>query len=146
MLNQTFTAQNFRKIFDLQNRKGKYLEGEFFPEIEDITVQLKDVSSEFRVLKKAKSALTEAAYEERRAQLDDRKKSLQEQKESLLSDALERVAQEVSESNFKIKIQKVTTAGAKDLYVTQNDAASFFAIKQLSINFNKLFKVKQSNR
>ena len=31
MLDQSFSTKNFRKIFDLENRKGNYLEGVFFP-------------------------------------------------------------------------------------------------------------------
>ena len=58
-LDQSFSSNNLRKIFDYENRKGNYLEGkfffkkgEFFPEIEEITRKLKQCSSEFKELKK----------------------------------------------------------------------------------------------
>lgn len=35
MLDQSFSAENFRKIFDIENRKGVYLEGEFYADIDE---------------------------------------------------------------------------------------------------------------
>lgn len=37
MLDQSFSIENFRKILDIENRKGNYLEGEFFTDIADIS-------------------------------------------------------------------------------------------------------------
>ena len=50
LLDQSFSTDNFRKIFDYENRKGQHLEGKFFPEIEKITKNLKNFSLEFREL------------------------------------------------------------------------------------------------
>lgn len=36
MLDQSFSAENFRKILDIENRKGFYLEGEFYADIDEI--------------------------------------------------------------------------------------------------------------
>ena len=69
-LDQSFSSNNLRKIFDYENRKGNYLEGkfffkkgEFFPEIEEITRKLKQCSSEFKELKKNKGSLSDQEYE-----------------------------------------------------------------------------------
>ena len=40
MLDQSFSVENFAKIVDLQNRKGNYLEKEFFPEVYKIDVKI----------------------------------------------------------------------------------------------------------
>jgi len=36
MLDQCFTAESFRKIVDLQNRRGIYLEARFFPQVDAV--------------------------------------------------------------------------------------------------------------
>ena len=48
MLDQSFSAENFRKILDYENRKGLYLEGEYFQDIEIITEEIKKCNTEIR--------------------------------------------------------------------------------------------------
>lgn len=69
MLKQSFTADNFRKIFDYENRKGVNLEGEFFPEIAKIIQDIKACNQEYLALKKKKSMLAEEAYKEQKQKL-----------------------------------------------------------------------------
>ena len=51
MLDQSFSAENFRKIFDIENRKGVYLEGEFYADIDEINKKIKELNSGIRTLK-----------------------------------------------------------------------------------------------
>jgi hypothetical protein len=44
MLDQSFSAENFKKILDLENRKGIYLEGEFYSDIADINRKIKEAN------------------------------------------------------------------------------------------------------
>ena len=41
IINQSFSPENFRTIFDYENRRGVYLEGRFFPEIAKLTDEIK---------------------------------------------------------------------------------------------------------
>ncbi len=48
MENQSFSAENFRRILDLENRKGLYLEGRFFAHINEITEKMKKCTKEIK--------------------------------------------------------------------------------------------------
>lgn len=67
MLDQSFSATNFLKIVDIENRKGNYLEGEFFPDIEEISKEIHVAKNKLRKLKQKKSTLSEEEYEEKKS-------------------------------------------------------------------------------
>jgi len=52
MADQSFSSDNFRKILDMENRKGVYLEGRFFPNIKSVTEKIKRCKAEIREKKK----------------------------------------------------------------------------------------------
>ena len=66
MLDQSFSATNFLKIVDIENRKGNYLEGEFFPNIEEISKEIQVAKNKLRKLKQKKSTLSKDEYEDRK--------------------------------------------------------------------------------
>ena len=63
MLDQSFAATNFRKIIDVENRKGNYLEGEFFPDVEERNKEIQTAKIKLRTLKLEKSKCSEEEYE-----------------------------------------------------------------------------------
>ena len=69
MLDQSFSFANFRKIFDIENRKGNYLEGEFLPEVKTLSNEIKSCNSALRTLKLDKSQYTDDELEEKKANL-----------------------------------------------------------------------------
>ena len=146
MLDQSFTADNFRKIFDYENRKGVYLEGEFFPEVEKITKELKKCATAFRELKKKKDGLPEEDYENQKKILSEKREELREKKEKLLTEELEKVSSEITDGSFIIKLKEADIGSAKKAYTTEKSASSYFAFKQIQYNIRKLYKVKQGNR
>ena len=48
MLDQSFSIKNFQDIFDIENRKGNYLEGKFFPEVEKVTNEIQKCRKRYR--------------------------------------------------------------------------------------------------
>lgn len=64
MLDQSFSVANFQKIFDIENRKGNYLEGKFFPEVEKQSQLVQSCLRDFRLLKNEKSKYTADEYAE----------------------------------------------------------------------------------
>ena len=56
MLDQSFSTDNFRRILDLENRKGNYLEGKFFPNHKTLTEKIKDCNKQIREKKRNKGA------------------------------------------------------------------------------------------
>ena len=59
MFDQSFSSKKLRRIFDLENRKGNYLDQVFLPEIEAISRQIKSVRARIR---KTKSVLRQKYY------------------------------------------------------------------------------------
>jgi hypothetical protein len=68
MLDQSFSEENFKKILDFENRKGIYLEGDFFPDIVDISIKIKNLNNKLKVLKK--KGLSEDVYKTEKEKLN----------------------------------------------------------------------------
>jgi hypothetical protein len=147
MLNQSFTVENFRKIFDYENRKGRYLEGRYFPEIEKITQKLKTCAGEFKSLKNEKPNLSLNNYENKKQQLNQQKQNFKKQKEELLTQELEKISNEIHKDNFSVKLIQIKTPMEKPVYsIDKSDCCSYFLIKQIQYNIQRYYKVQQSNR
>lgn len=144
MLDQSFSADNFRKIFDIENRKGIYLEGEFYPDIDNINQQIKDVIFDIKILRTKK--LSKEEYIKEKESLDEKKEELKAKKEKILIEKLNIVSSTVTSENFKLSLQIDTAILAKPVYKTTRTLENILTLKQLQYNFRKLYKVKQSNR
>ena len=107
MLDQSFSAENFRKIFDIENRKGNYLEGEFFPEIESKSQEVQSCIGELRSLKTEKDNHTPEEYETARISLSDNLETLRKEREEMLHAKLEEVSSNVCANDFSFGIREV---------------------------------------
>jgi len=146
MLNQSFNIENLRRIFDYENRRGVYLEGRFFPEIEEVAQAIKDCMADIRGLKKKKRTLLPQYYQLQKSILNEEKRKLDLRKEELLSKELGAICSEIGNGNIRIKIKSVTIPSGKPAYAVESTAKAYFIIKQLQYNLMKLYKVKQSSR
>ena len=146
MLDQTFSATNFRQIFDEENRKGHDIASEFFPTLNRLSNLIKIRGRLIRIHKQNKIKLSVEQYNTRlqilRTRLDDAK----ERKSQRIDKLLEGISADVRKKSFSIKLQTSITHGVKITYQVPDDPQSFFAIKQLQKNFYKIYKVKQANR
>lgn len=141
MLNQSFSADNFRKILDLENRKGIYLEGMFFPSLKNITEDIIECNKQIKEKKRHKSA-SESELKE----LYDKRNNLKERKEEQLYAQLQSISDKVVASNFKIALTKKDIPNEKPLYVVKDSPEHYFTMKQIQSNVARLFGVKQANR
>lgn len=146
MLDQSFSAENFRRIFDYENRKGNYLEGRFFPDVEDVTKQIHDLVGKIKVLKNKRLVMKPADYLKAKKKLYDDRTVLEREKEDLLTAHLEEISERVSTGSHQVTLKTVAVPGAKATYTISPDPQDFFVVKQLQWNFRRLYKVKQSNR
>lgn len=144
MLDQSFSAENFRKIFDIENRKGVYLEGVFYSDIFEVNKKIKDLNFELKALRKKK--LSREKYIEEKEKIEEEKAKLKEIKEENLIEKLRMVSSRVTSSNFKIKMLVNKTKFSKPVYQTNKLIENILTLKQLQYNFRKLYKVKQANR
>jgi len=143
ILDQSFSADNFRQILDYENRKGVYLEGRYFADIGTVTEAIKKCNTELREKKKTATA---EEFEIFRKETNDKKEKLKEEKEAKLIEALQKVSDNVVKDKFRIELTRDDTITDKPVYTTADEPENFFALKQLQYNFRKLYKVKQSNR
>ena len=143
MLDQSFSAENFRKILDYENRKGVYLEGEYFPDIGKVTEEIKKCNTEIR---EKKHKVSEEAFEIFRKEINEKKEKLKEKKEEQLTIELQKISDIVVNDKFRIKLTKDDDISDKPVYKIEKKPEYFFALKQIQYNFRKLYKVKQANR
>ncbi len=139
MLNQSFSAENFRKIFDIENRKGVNLDV-FFPKTRKFTEKIKSCNEEIRKAKRLKKTKDEIK------KLYEQKAGFRKKRETELDKELEKVSKKCLEKNFRIKLNQVLIPSKKTLYTVQDLPKYYFAVKQIQHNLSRLYKVKQSDR
>lgn len=146
MLDQSFSVENFRKIFDLENRKGNYLEGTFFPSLEEITFEIKKSISDIRTLRQNKSSYSPQDYFNKKKNLYEIRDALKNTKEERLLQLLEIVSKKVYAKGFSFDVTQIDLGFDKPFYREARNAEAYFSLKQLQSNIRNLYKVKQSNR
>ena len=142
MLDQSFSTTNFRKIFDIENRKGNYLEGDFFPIVENYSQLIQSCRRDLHQLKKEKSEI----YDQQKQDLSDKLKELKSTKEELLNVELNKVSCEARAKGFSFGIREIDVGKPNKVFVAKQTATTFFSLKQIQLNILRLYKVKQGNR
>lgn len=146
MLKQSFTAENFRNIFDYENRKGINLEAQFFPSVASITKEIQSCNRKHLNLRKEKPTLTEKTYEDKLQAIREEKFELKEKKERLLTEELNSISTQITKRGFEVKLRKAISSSLKTAFTVGNNACSYFAVKQIQFNLRRFYKVKQANR
>ena len=141
MLNQSFTADNFENIYDIENRKStitEYLGTEY----KDILAQIKSLQDENSQIKRKK--LSDRTDDEKQILIDNKQKKdeLAVKKKEIRHNELYRISKEVNSNHFKFDLRPT----GDNIFVIQDTREAFFTIKQLQYNVRKTFKVKQSSR
>ena len=145
MLDQSFSASCFRKIVDIENKKGNYLEGEFFHKVKNVDIEIKSLQNALRSLKKEKANLAEDEYEEKWMGISEDLATLKKGKESLLLEELEAVSKKINSSGLSFGIRKVDADKLKTIFIPEQSAPTFFTLKQIQFNIRSLYKIKQTN-
>lgn len=146
MYEQSFSQKNLRRIFDDENKKGRYLESEFFPEIEQLSKKVKSARQSLIRIRKKKASYSKNVYEKRRnrvlAILRDRKNNRSEK----INKELHSVATSISKKSFLLNISPGPKLSGRPTFRLGNTVEEFFASKQLQRNINIAFGTKQSSR
>lgn len=146
MLDQMFTTENFRRIYDAENRKGVDLATRFFPTLEPFTLAVRDKVKDIRDLRKVEAALTADDFEVQLLLLKDELVALKAAKSSAIDALMDDISQKVLKSSFKIGLSQKTGPKGKPVFCIDADPETFFVIKQLERNINRIYGVKQANR
>lgn len=149
MLDQMFSAEGFRRIFDMENRRGMDVAGKYFPALGSHTEAIRDKVAQIRELRSQRDQMPQAQFEAALKNARDELKSLKETKSDAIDDLLETTSGRVMKPDFKIAIEARPGPDAptgKEVYVIDGSAESFFVVKQLQRNLNRIYGVKQANR
>jgi hypothetical protein len=131
MLDQSFSSSNFVRTFHIENRKGTFNKNL-------LSTEYLAVHEKIKLMLLAKENFEKTEFEKLMQELN-------EKKEEALLIHLENVSAEINSNAFQFKLKSFEIED-KDIYTTNADAASFFAMKQLQHNIAKTFKVRQGNR
>lgn len=142
MLDQSYSSENLRKVFDYENRRGKYLELKYFDDVAAVSAEIKAINQD---LYEKKQSLSKEDYKAYFLSKDSIKKNLVRKKEDLLSAHLEDIGSRLSEGKVDCSLTVVKSNG-KDAYKVADSVDAFFLSKHTQHSVKKLYKVKQSNR
>lgn len=151
MFDQSFSPKNLRIISEVENRKGSNRSLEFFPTVFAATEVLKErirETKQFRAAHRhAYSADDQAIFD---ALKEEREAARKSRDEELLA-CLTNVSEVISQKGFRISIRQVAGPKGKFVYVIPDNpkdltAQCYYAIKQISRNISRIYKVQQANR
>lgn len=142
MLDQRFSAENFRRIYDLENRRGANLERQFFPSLSAFTDTIRALRNDLQNVK----AQGTQADPVQVAELKEKIANEKDLKEAEIDRLLERLAADIRETGFRLDLKKAAGPKGKDVFPVLSSPQAFFVMKQLQRNVHRLYKVKQSDR
>ncbi len=147
MLDQSFSAENFRNIFQIENRKGN-LKKEMFPDdYIDKILKIKQLKTNIKEKLNArkKGEVTKDEFLKFQEETNDEIKKHKKEKDAALYKQMKKISQMVNDSSFNFPMT-IENRNGNSVYLLGNNLATFYALKQLQYNVQKTFKVKQSNR
>lgn len=141
-----FTAENFRRIFDNENRKGIDIASRFFPDLEEYTLSVRDKMKEIRDLRAKETTLSIEEFIAKIASLKAELAVRKSEKSNAIDDLMDTMSLKVLKDSFKLGLTKRTGPQGKPIFCIDGTPETFFVIKQLQHNINKIYGVKQANR
>ena len=146
MLDQMFTAENFRRIYDAENRKGIDLATRYFPTLEPFTLAVRGKVQDIRDLRKIESTLTADDFEAQLLSLKAELAALKSAKSSAVDTLMDAISRKVLKPSFKIDLSQKSGPKGKAVFCIDAAPETFFVIKQLQRNIHRIYGVKQANR
>ena len=146
MLDQMFTAENFRLIFDSENRKGLDVASRYFPSLEPDTLAVRDKVQEIRNLRAKETTLKAEDFSAQLLALKTELSTMKDAKSAAVDDLMEEISLKVLQSGFKIELTQKIGPKGKPVFTIDAEPETFFVIKQLQRNIYRIYGVKQANR
>lgn len=146
MLDQMFTSENFRRIYDAENRKGIDLASRYFPTLEPLTLAVRDKVQDIRDHRAIEATMAADVFEATLVKLETELAALKADKSAAVDDLMDDISQKVLKPSFKIDLSQKTGPQGKPVYCIDAEPETFFVIKQLQRNIHRIYGVKQANR
>lgn len=146
MLDQMFTSENFRRIYDTENRKGLDLASRYFPSLEPHTLAVRDKVKDIRDHRAIEATMAADVFETKLLALKSELAALKATKSAAVDDLMDDISQKVLKPNFRIDLSQKTGPKGKPVFCIDAEPETFFVIKQLQRNIHRIYGVKQANR
>ncbi|MCP5014277.1 MAG: RNA-directed DNA polymerase [Ketobacter sp.] len=160
MFDQSFSERNLRTIFEVENRKGNYIENDFFPSVASITTSLTKKRASCRIAKKEfyrkraeyyriKTPVLKGVVDKLGQRVKIKIKHIakyKEIRERLLSEELQQLSLELTTSPPMLDLTPLGKIKGKDAFRLGKSAKEYFQYKQILYNLKKAFGVKQNDR
>lgn len=146
VLDQMFTAENFRRIYDAENRKGADLAARYFPTLEPFTLAVRDKVEKVRELRKFEATLTADDFKAQLLALKAELVSLKAAKSSAIDGLMDDISHKVLKPRFRIDLSQKTGPKGKPVFCIDAEPETFFVVKQLQRNIHHIYGVKQASR
>ncbi|MEQ8298074.1 MAG: antiviral reverse transcriptase Drt3a [Nitratireductor sp.] len=146
MLDQMFTAENLRRIYDAENRKGLDLASRYFSTLEPLTLAVRDKVQDIRDHRALEATMATEVFEAMLVTLKTELAALKADKSAAVDDLMDDISQKVLKPSFKIDLSQKTGPQGKPVYCIDAEPETFFVIKQLQRNIHRIYGVKQANR
>lgn len=131
MLDQMFTAENFRRIYDAENRKGLDLATRYFPTLEPHTFAVRKKVKDIREYRALRPTMATDVFEAGLRALKDDLSALKAAKSTVVDDLMDHISQKVLKSSFKIDLSQKTGPKGKPVFCIDAEPETFFVIKQV---------------
>jgi hypothetical protein len=141
-----FTAENFRRIYDAENRKGFDLASRYFPTLEPLTLAVRDKMQDIRDHRALEATMAADVFEAMLVTLKTELAALKADKSAAVYDLMDDISQKVLKPSFKIDLSQTTGPQGKLVYCVDAEPETFFVIKQLQRNIHRIYGVKQADR
>ncbi|MFG1206892.1 antiviral reverse transcriptase Drt3a [Xanthobacter flavus] len=146
MLDQMFTAENFRRIYDAENRKGLDLASRYFPSLAPLTLAVRAKVQDIRDHRAARATMNADVFEATLFVLQNELAALKADKSAAVDALMDKISDKVIKPTFKIELSKEDGPNGKPVFCIDHEPETFFVIKQLQRNINRIYGVKQANR
>lgn len=146
MTDQSFSPDNLKNIYDNENKKGNYLEGEFFPHIIAISKSIKNLRKNIYILKKRRATISPASFNAALTSLHSKLKCKKEERRSEIMNVLSTIGANISKKNFSLRCIQAKVVHDKATYKIEKNETSFFAEKKIQENIKKTYNINLSSR
>ncbi len=160
MLDQEFSSKNLRDIFDIENRKGNYLEKQFFPDVFHLSDTIRrhkgNIKRSYKIINKLKNKTLlkpSIIISKRIIRLEKSIKdkfldirSLKRTKELALTNVLTMLSKAIQTAKVEVKLTQVTLPSGKMVYQINDDPVSYFTLKMAQKNISLVFNCRQADK
>ncbi|MCE8025243.1 antiviral reverse transcriptase Drt3a [Billgrantia aerodenitrificans] len=147
MQEQSFTAKNFRKIYDSENQKGDYIASGFPSQVAVYSKEIKRWRNIRRRLRKSRDIYSEELYKSRNNLVLKIIRHFDAERSELIDKHLETISSLVTAKRFRLSIEEHNSSHhSKQTYRLKAGLENFFSGKQLQYNIKNTYGVKQAGR